>query len=148
MANFSSSANRVTKRKHMHSSYIGNQTVHTGLPESRYNPCKTCRTLQSRESDGWWHEEYSIVFSTDGAHGYEEEHKVMQLAGDANLMTLSTYLWFIQKCSQDMPVSEPVLCQKAIQLYEKLDERSVFLALVLVGVGFGDFALDMKLGNF
>lgn len=47
--------------------------------------------------------------------------KVMRLADDDRL-DKAVYLWFAQKWSQDMPVSGPVLCEKAVQLHEQLHE--------------------------
>lgn len=47
--------------------------------------------------------------------------KVMRLADDDRL-DKAVYLWFAQKRSQDMPVSGPVLCEKAVQLHEQLHE--------------------------
>ena len=43
-------------------------------------------------------------------------HKVMRLAIDHKLDE-TVYQWFIQKRSQDMPFSGPVLCEKAVQLH-------------------------------
>ena len=45
--------------------------------------------------------------------------KVMRLADDEEL-DKAVYLWFIQKRSQDMPISGPVLCEKATQLHALL----------------------------
>ena len=46
-------------------------------------------------------------------------HKVMRLAIDHKLDE-TVYQWFIQKRSQDMPFSGPVLCEKAVQLHAQL----------------------------
>lgn len=43
----------------------------------------------------------------------------MHLA-DADKLDEVVYLWFVQKRTQDMPVSEPILCEKAAQLHAKL----------------------------
>ena len=48
-----------------------------------------------------------------------KKRKVMRLAKDDSLDE-ALYLWFIQKRSQDMPVSGPILCEKATQLHEML----------------------------
>ena len=45
--------------------------------------------------------------------------KVMRLASDEKLDE-AVYQWFVQKRSVDMPVSGPVLCEKALQLHEQL----------------------------
>ena len=47
--------------------------------------------------------------------------KVMRLADDEKL-DKAVYLWFIQKRSQDMPISGPVLCEKATQLHAQLHD--------------------------
>ena len=47
--------------------------------------------------------------------------KVIRLADDEKL-DKAVYLWFIQKRSQDMPISGPVLCEKATQLHAQLHE--------------------------
>ena len=45
--------------------------------------------------------------------------KVMRLAHDVQL-DKAVYLWFTQRLSQNMPISGPVLCEKAVQLYKTL----------------------------
>ena len=45
--------------------------------------------------------------------------KVMRLADDGKLDE-AVYLWFVQKRTQDMPVSGPILCEKAAQLHALL----------------------------
>ena len=58
-----------------------------------------------------------------------KKRKVMRLAKDDRLDE-ALYLWFIQKRSQDMPVSGPILCEKATQLHEMLhkDDESTLEA--------------------
>ena len=45
--------------------------------------------------------------------------KIMRMAADDKLDE-ALYLWFVQKRSQSMPVSGPVLCEKATQLHTKI----------------------------
>ena len=47
--------------------------------------------------------------------------KVMHLADDENLDE-AVYLWFVQRRSQDMPVSGSILCEKATQLQAQLHQ--------------------------
>ena len=64
-----------------------------------------------------------------------KKRKVMRLAKDDSLDE-ALYLWFIQKRSQDMPVSGPILCEKATQLHAMLhkdDEGTLEAPLVLKG---------------
>ena len=49
----------------------------------------------------------------------KKEHKIMRMAKDDKLDE-ALVLWFVQKRSQGMPVSGPLLCEKAIQLNSKL----------------------------
>ena len=50
-----------------------------------------------------------------------KKRKVMRIAED-NKLDEALYLWFIQRRSQGMPISGPILCEKALQLYNKLHE--------------------------
>jgi len=43
----------------------------------------------------------------------------MRLANDDKLDE-AVHQWFVQKCSQNMPVSGPVFCEKAVQLHKQL----------------------------
>ena len=45
--------------------------------------------------------------------------KVMSLA-DNDKLDEAVYVWFVQKRTQDMPVSGPILCVKAAQLHALL----------------------------
>ena len=45
--------------------------------------------------------------------------KVMRLAKD-NQLDEAVFLWFMQRRSQGIPVSGPILCEKAVQLYDQL----------------------------
>ena len=47
--------------------------------------------------------------------------KVMRICDDDKLDE-AVYLWFVQKRSQDMPVSGPILCEKASELHSQLHE--------------------------
>ena len=47
--------------------------------------------------------------------------KVMRMADDEKLDE-AVYLWFVQKRSQDFPVSGPILCEKAVQLHAQLHQ--------------------------
>ena len=47
--------------------------------------------------------------------------KVMHLADDDKLDE-AVYLWFVQKRTQDMPVSGSILCEKAAQLHALLHQ--------------------------
>ena len=49
-------------------------------------------------------------------------HKIMRLADDDKLDEVLYLLWFVQKGSQDMPVSRPILNEKSMQLHSKLQE--------------------------
>ena len=50
--------------------------------------------------------------------------KATCLANDHKLDE-AVYHWFVQKQSQDMPVSGPVLCEKAVQQHVLLHEDAV-----------------------
>ena len=58
----------------------------------------------------------------------KKKRKIMRMAADDKLDD-APYLWFVQKRSQGMPISGPVLCEKAIQLHSKIH---------------GDFAPEFK----
>ena len=43
----------------------------------------------------------------------------MLMAADDKLDE-ALYLWFVQKKSQGMPINDPVLCEKSMQLHSKI----------------------------
>ena len=47
--------------------------------------------------------------------------KVMRICDDEKL-DQAVYMWFVQKRGQDMPVSGPILCEKATELHSQLHE--------------------------
>ena len=49
----------------------------------------------------------------------KKKRKIMRMAADDKLDE-ALYLWFVQKRSQGMPISGPVLCEKATQLNSKI----------------------------
>ena len=59
----------------------------------------------------------------DGMSMNKKGRKVMRLSDDDKLDE-AVYQWFVQKRSQDIPVSGPVLCEKAVQLRKQLHEGS------------------------
>ena len=63
----------------------------------------------------------SFVSTMDGLAVDKKKRKVMRVSIDESL-DKAVYLWFSQKRSQNMPVSGPVLCEKAAQLHEQLHE--------------------------
>ena len=63
----------------------------------------------------------SFASTMDSMAMNKKVRKVMRLAYDDRLDE-AVYLWFTQKRSQDIPVSGPVLCEKAAQLHEQLHE--------------------------
>ena len=93
----------------------------------------------------------AFTLTMEGLAMNTKGRKVMCLA-DNEKLDKAVYLWFIQKRSQDMPVSGPVLCEKATQLHAQLHEgdpdnlESSFQASRGWG-GFGVFVSAMELGN-
>ena len=72
----------------------------------------------------------SFALTMEGLSMSKKGRKIMRLADDDKLDE-AVYLWFVQKRSKDMPVSGPILCEKATQLYVKLyegDSESPFQA--------------------
>ena len=59
----------------------------------------------------------------DGMAMSKKRRKVMRLSDDGKLDE-AVYQWFVQKRSQDMPVSGPVPCEKAVQLHKQVHEGS------------------------
>ena len=88
----------------------------------------------------------SFASTTDGMAMSKKGRKVMRLSDDDKLNE-AVYQWFVQKQSQDMPVSGPVLCEKAVQLHKQLHEGSTVPFFRPVEAGFGNFVIGMELGN-
>ena len=63
----------------------------------------------------------SFASTIDSMGMSKKGHQIMQLA-DNDKLDEAVYLWFTQKQSQDKPVSEPVLYEKAAQLHKLLYE--------------------------
>ena len=60
--------------------------------------------------------------------GMSKKAKVMKL-GDNMKHDEAVYIWFKQKRMEGTPISGPILCEKAVQLYKKMHgEESVFSA--------------------
>ena len=55
----------------------------------------------------------SFASSMEGMKDSSKKKKVMHLAEDEKLEE-AIYLWFLQKRAQDMPMSGPMLCEKAM----------------------------------
>ena len=55
----------------------------------------------------------------DGLGASSKKRKIMRMSDDSKLNE-ALYLWFVEKRTQDIPVSRPILCEKASQLYEML----------------------------
>ena len=51
--------------------------------------------------------------------GMNKKAKVMKV-GEDSLHDSAVYLWFKQKRSEGTPISGPILCEKAVQLYKKM----------------------------
>ena len=65
----------------------------------------------------------SFVSTMDGMEASKKGSKVMCLAHDDQLdKVIYMYLWFTQRRSQNMPISGPMLCEKAAQLHKTLHE--------------------------
>ena len=77
---------------------IGKSTIST-LKKNEDKICEFASTLESKSILG--------------------DRKVMRLAKDEAL-DQALYLWFVQKRSMGMPVSGPILCEKAKQFNEQL----------------------------
>ena len=51
--------------------------------------------------------------------GISKKAKVIKLGSDSQ-HDAAVYLWFSQKRSEGTPISGPILCEKAVQLYKKM----------------------------
>ena len=125
MASSSSSANKSRKRKHVVlpvESKIGildrlkAGAIQTQLAEEYGIGSSTVGDIRKNEA-----KIRSFASTMDSMAMNKKVRKVMRLAYDDRLDE-AVYLWFTQKRSQDMPVSGPVLCEKAAQLHEQLHE--------------------------
>ena len=61
----------------------------------------------------------AFAVSMDNLSVCKKQRKTMRMADDDKLDE-ALFLWFVQKRSQGMPISGPLLCEKAIQLNSKL----------------------------
>ena len=62
-----------------------------------------------------------FVVTTESLDVSTKKHKVMTLADDDTL-DQALYLWFIQKRSQNLLVSGPVLCEKARLIHVQIHD--------------------------
>ncbi|CAK1602053.1 unnamed protein product [Parnassius mnemosyne] len=68
----------------------------------------------------------NVISQLDSSNG-STSRKTMKLASNTNLDD-AVYNWFTQKRSQGETISDPILCEKAVQFNEKIGGSSNFQA--------------------
>lgn len=63
----------------------------------------------------------------ESSDGRPKKHKTMKKATNEALDE-AVYLWFLQKRSEGIPLSGPIICEKAIQFNKKLGGDDSFKA--------------------